>query len=355
MSETKELTVLDEFKILEIYKYDVIERAAEAIETEVMSEVVDVTTSKGREREKSLAFKVSQAKSRVVKMANASVEVARATVKGVTSERQRLEARFDGIRDKRKEASVKWDVEEQERCGVHKGKIQHIRWMGEQGREEGISNLTNFVEQLLEIDPSTFEEYEAEGELVKAESLRLLNELLLAAKQREADAAELKKLQDEAAERKVEDAEREAKEKAFHMEEVKRVADANRAKKLAEETKKQEATAKKLAEEAEIERGIEIAKGIEQAKEEERERLEAIQKEKDAEAKHIEDQLAHERLVKHNVELERKADKEHRAKVLDEACNAIASKIEGPKGGEVAYRIISAIENGEIPHVTINF
>lgn len=356
-TETKELTVLDEFKILEVYKYDVIEKAAEAIEAEVMSEVCDVSTSKGRNREKALAYKVSQSMSRVVKMANSSIEGARATVKAVTSERLRLEARFKGIRDKRKAESIAWEAHNQARIDGHKAAIKGIQdFIYKERDEHGGYVHSSIVEAYInEVSAigigSAWQEFEAEAELMKKEVLDALTCSFDQAKQREADAAELKLLKEQAAKRDAEDAIRKAKEKA------------DKAEALAKEQERKDAIAAKekaeadakAAQEAEKQRKMDEAVNIEQAKiaakEEERERLEKIQAEKDSEAKRIEDRAAHERLVKHNAELKRQADKDHRQSVEIEIADAMLDYV----SDDGARDLINAIIAGKIPHVSIQF
>jgi len=337
-SKSKELTVLDEFRALEVYKYDVIERAAEAIETEVMSEVCDVTDPKGREREKSLAHKVSQAKSRVVKMANGSIQDARATVKAVTSERQRLEERFDGIRDKRKAESIKWEAAEQERIEQHKSRIDAVRGVATELELFGSSEIQGFIDKLVaNFNPSVLQEYEAEGELVKKETLDKLEVAFKATKQREFDAAELKRLQDEAEKRKLED-EKKRIAAVAKAEEEERMLEAKRDKEAQEEAEKQ----RKIDEDARIEQAkADAIKATE-------DRLAKEQETKDLEAKRkaVNEELA--RKSAENAELKRQADKDHRAKVLHEVYQAFVEC-------DDRMDIISEIEAGNIPHVQINF
>lgn len=357
--ESKELTILDEFKILEVYKYDVIERAAEAIETEVMSEVCDVTDPKGRERERSLAHKVSQAKSRVVKMANGSIEDARATVKAVTGERMRLEARFDGIRDKRKEASVKWKFEEDERVERWKARIAAIRSLIDLS-DTTSEEIAAKLERAKEADVTEMGKYEPEILLVKAETVSEIKKALEVAKQRESDAAELKKLQDEAAERKVEDEKREAKEKADKVEADRKEREIKEADEKREALAKQahmdmlKAEADKLAaEEADKQRQIDEDARVEKAKADAikatEDRLAKIQKDMDDIDKENADRAESDRLAKENAELKRKADKDHRATVRDEA----REDMEVSEGDFID--LIHRIENGQVRHVTINF
>jgi hypothetical protein len=352
-TETQELTVLDNFRELAVYDYDVISKAAEAIEETVMAEVCDVTTHKGREREKSLAYKVSQAKQRVVKMADASIEDARATVKGVTSEKQRLAGLFDGIRDKRKADSVEWESKEKERIDGHKFVISNMREMANSGTHAGVPILTDLIEKVGERDTSLLEEFEAEGKLVKEECLKMLNQLLDGEKKAEAQAAELKRLR-EAEEKRIADAEKvEAEKRQLEAEAARKEQerlDAIKAKEDAE-------AAAKAAEEAEKQRKIDEDKRIEEAKEQakidERKRIEQEQSLKDAEANRLADKAEAKRISSENAELKRQADKKHRANVKNEIMKVLTDNFTGTD--QTSAAIIDAIEAGNIPHVTINF
>ena len=343
-TETKELTVIEEFRELAVYNYDVITKAADAIEAEVMSHACDVQTPKGREEERSLAYKVSQAKQRVVKMANASIEEARDTVKAVTGERQRLEGLFDDIRDKRKAGSVRWEVKEETRIEVHKAWIEWLRQNArsiELNESEGIEANLRRVEAF---DTSDLEEFEAEGDFVKTETLEKLNAALTLAKEREAQAEELKRL------RELE--ERRQKEEAEALE-AKRLADIEAARKA--QAQLDAINAKKDEERREKETLKRIEQGKKRAAEEERKRIEFIQQEKEDEAKRQAAIEETKRIAAENEELKRQADKDHRKKVREEIAFAMVETTNCIPDPEHAKLLVAAIENGEIPNLYIQF
>jgi hypothetical protein len=346
-TETQELTVLDNFRELAVYDYDVISEAAEAIEETVMAEVCDVSTPKGRDREKSLAFKVSQAKQRVVKMANASIEDARATVKAVTNERQRLEGLFDGIRDKRKADSVEWEAKEQERIEGHKSAIADIKRIGDPMAlavcdSRGIKSLINGVRCFVS---DQLQEFASEGEIVKSDVLDLLDSALEAATKREAQAAELKRLQ-EAEEKRIADAEKAEAEK--------RQLEAEAARK--EQERLDAIKAKEEAEKAEDKRLADIEQAKADAIKATEDRMKQQQADMDAEAKRLADIEDAKRISAENAELKRQADKDHRAKVKEEAFEATCEsfRMTNATMGDVRS-FIDAMEAGDIPHVQINF
>jgi len=364
VEETQSLTILNEFKSLEIYKYDVIERAAEAIEAEVMSEVIDVTTTKGRDREKSLAFKVSQAKSRVVKMANASIEDAKATVKAVTSERIRLESRFDGIRDKRKEASIEWEVEEHNRCEKHRSAIARIKLIGSDVYNLDTEEIDTYIAEVRSFDSANLQEYADEGEIIAAGALKALVQRKEEIETQSAKDAELKKLQDEAEKRKIEDEERQAaeEEKAeedrikahYHKLEADRAVQAELDKVIADQKIHDDKIAFELAEEQrKIDEDARIAQAKIDAIQETEDRLAKIAKDLAAIDKENADRAEADRLAKENAELKRKADKKHQANIVSEVQ---AFLVDYMKLNEIqAEGITYALEQGKIPHVSIEF
>lgn len=345
-TEEKEtqLTVLEEFKILDVYKYDVIETAAKAIETEVMSEVVDITNQKGRDREASLAFKVSKAKQRVIKMANASIEDARATVKGVTGERQRLEELFDEIRDKRKAGSINWDKKEQARKDGHRATILEIESFGGLGdlSDTDLESVEWAIKKLEEIDVSKLQEFEEEGSRCLAESVADLHRRKDQFKQAAELAAELKRLKQVEADALAAEEKLVEKEKADKLESDKKEQD--RLDAIADK-EKAEADAIKAKEEADKAEEKRLA-DIEQAKYDERIKIETEQAKEKAD-------LEAARVKEENAELKRRANEKHRQEVRQAIVNVLSDHFEW-EGTSVAD-FVGKLERGEVPELTINF
>jgi len=92
MSTTETALSLELISDLTVFDANSVDPLISRIREEALSLVADPETRVGREQLKSQAYKVSQAKTHLVKLANASVEQHRAIVTKVTSERDRIEA-----------------------------------------------------------------------------------------------------------------------------------------------------------------------------------------------------------------------------------------------------------------------
>lgn len=370
-NETKtSIVLLEEFRSLEVYKYDVIERAAEAIEAEVMSEVVDITKKKGRDREGSLALKVSKAKQRVIKMANESIQEAKDTVKGVTTERKRLEDLFDGIRDKRKAASIAWDLKNEERKAGHRNTILNLTVEAHVIECLSIEELDQVRESINGVDLDSLQEFTEEGARVHAGSLGTIPRQVSLVKQREAQAAELARLQ------KVEADAKEAAEKRAAEDEARRVADEAAAAKIVADKK---AAADKLVADAmakkdelariaaEKQAVIDAQKFAEEQKEHEKQQAvereaAAVEREKAAAAAAVkaEQKRQAEKLraeaaaaeAEGAIQRKREENKRHRTAVKDKAYKSMINQ--GINKDE-AFAIVLLIEAGKIDKTSLDF
>lgn len=309
----------------------------ELIDEEVMKEVCDVTTPKGREREKSLSGGISSFKAHMNRLAEASIEKHVLIVKTTRSYLKEFNANCDERRDKRKAPSLKHEADQQERKDGHRAVIKEMKDSVEFASLAGVQVLIGVIESILEIDVLALQEYTAEGELVKAETLKTLNTLMLAAKQKLADDAEVKRLQGEAEKRKVDDA------KALADKEAADAAEAN---------KEQERLDEIAADKIETQRQIDEEERIFQAKIDATKatevRLNKIQDAKAATARFFTEKAENNRIVARNKELERQADKQHRALILGEVFDAIRKTKDHAE-------LLDLMEHGQIPHVIIVF
>lgn len=331
------ITAFDQNNIDEIIK---------AVRTEATSLVADVSTKKGRDELKSQAYKVSQTKTHLVKLANASISKHKDIVKAVTSERVRLEKELDAIRDETKAPAVEWETEEESRKESIKQRIERMRYISTDIPSLDLKELGVCVKEVEEIfNAGNFAEFDEGAGETYHEVKEALMKGIEAREKYEAEQAELKRLREAEEKRKAEEVAK-ATEEARKAAELKAAQEAKeKAEREAKEVAEREARRK-----AEEDRRIKEAE--ERAKRQERERIEREQREKaEAEARAAA-KIKADQEAKEREEANRKADEKHRAKIRKEIADELAEN--GVKN-TLAANIVLAIESGAIPHVSINF
>lgn len=307
-----------------------------SIRASALSIAADPSTKKGRDELKSTAYKVAQSKSHLVKLANASIEEARATVNTVTSIRTSMEKQLDALRDEVKRPAIEWEQREEARIESITDRIKQIDDLA-----NGTESLSsNEIKERVEIASNLFEGFDFQEQSNNGSStheyvIETLSNAIHAAIKREADAAELERLRAlEAARIAAETAAREAEEARLVAErKAQRQAEAERVR------KQQEDLRIKQAEEAAIIRERQrIEAEHQEALAREQERIHAERRKREAE------ELA---------EAKRKADSAHRAKIRTEVEDALRKHVRmSPSDATLS---VEMIERGMIPHITITF
>lgn len=224
------------------------------------------------------------------------------------------------------------------------------------------------------IDDDTFAESVAEAGKAKDASVTLLEKAITAAEKREADAAELVRLQKEAAEKAQRDRDeqirRDAEDKAKKEAEARATAEreaselrekqlkedaerAGREKKEADERAARDAEARVKAEKEMAEREAENKKlqerlAVEKADREKREAEAAIERAAQAER----DRLRREEDARIEAEAKRAADEEHQYAVHGDITDALETL---GIGDNQAKALIEAIRAGQVPHIQITY
>ncbi len=329
----------------------------ERIRVEVTGHVPDLTTDKGRKAIASLAFKVRKSKAALDALGKQLVDDLKEIPKKIDAERKRMRDQLDALADEVRRPLDEWEAAEEERIARHKGFIDRLASPAAIQHEIQQSMSAQDIRGIIEgiksivIDES-LEEFEAEAHRIKAKTLQALNAALVAREKHEAEQAELARLRAEAEARAKRDEEeriaREAAERATREAEAKAQAERDAAA-------RREADAKAAQERAE------------------RDRMEAIERQKQAEARAEAEKLAAEQRAKEAAEAarlaevqrqadeaarveaeqrKREADKAHKAKIMGEAKQALMSM---NITEELARAIVLKIHRGEVPNVTINF
>lgn len=318
------------------------------IKAEVSTHVPDLTTKKGRDAIKSLAFRVVRTKTAIDDAGKKLNEDARAQINAVDASRRKIREELDVLAEEVRRPLTEWEDAEIARQKAIQATYQRIQSLvGGITLETDSEAIQQAIDGIaaVELDEAVFQDELNGAAKVKAHGLETLGNYLARAQKNEADQRELARLRAEQEER--ERVEREARERAA-------------AELLAKEREEREAAEQKAREE----RAAQLAREEEQRKAQaaiqkaEREKAEAIAK-AEAEARAVREKaereerarVAEAERIKREDEA-RAADRNHRSQVMGEAKGGlIALGIDE----EPAKRIVLAIVAGEIPHVSLRF
>src|SRR5574343_73389 len=307
----------------------------------VMSIDRDVTTEKGRDNIRSVAFKIAKTKTAVEKAGKALVEEQKAAVKLVDSERIRLVNEIQSLQDDFRKPLTEFEDLEKERVKTHQDNVERLKVM--------VQNSVNFSAEDVEISKVTIENLKVgnhqEFKAKIDELIILAEDALVKRNQAIADALELERLRAEkqAQEQKASDEKIAEEARLKAVEEAKEVArlELERAEKLAEQARKDVEMQKLRAEQAEqkakqdaINAETKRLADSEYAKEVERKRITKIAED---EAKAL---------------AKREADKVHTAAIHNKILEALVALELSP---DVAKIVVICLEKGKIPHVSVKY
>ncbi len=325
----------------------------EQIREKVAGTVYDMTTAKGRAECASDAFKVAKSKTAIEKLGKALSAEYKEIPKKIDAERRRAFDALEALQAQVRQPLTDWEQAEEARIAKHKAGVEWFRLRAEENRDLDSAELRASIEEVgARVVDESWEEFEAEAHRMKARALDSLTQALAAREKYEAEQAELARLRAEAEARRIQDEKdriaREAAERATREAEAK--AQAER-----EAAAKREAQANAAAEQAE------------------RDRLEAIERQKQAEARAEAEKLAAEQRAKEAAEAarlaelkrqadekaaeeaaqrKREADKQHKASINNAALSAF---VENGLPEECAKQAVVLIAKGLIPAVRIHY
>jgi len=328
------------------------------IRAEVNAHVPDLTTKKGRDAIKSLAYKVTRTKTALDDAGKELNAGKRAEINAVDEVRRKVREDLDALAGEARKPLDEWEQAELARnmkISDVLASINAATYFGASNEEMNSGEIQTRIDSLtaMEFDADLFQESLEIAIGAKSSALDSLNASLVRVTQAEADAAELAELRRKDAERVEND--RIAAEQAAQIE-AERIAEENRAREAAA------AEAKRLAdaEAAEAKRIADI-KAAEQAAaanakaEADRVAKQAIDK-ANAEAEALRQMEAARIAEAEHVQREtaaREADKAHRGSVMKAAKEAMMEH--GGITEDQARKIVLAIVDGEVPNVKVNF
>ncbi len=370
-----ELVVLEQLKPLEIFTPEGTSDILEKIKKEARSHALDISTDKGREQIRSLAYKIARSKTLLDDMGKDLVADQKKQISLIDAERKRIRDELDDLKEEIRAPLTEWEEKEKSRVAAQETALLEfdaaLRFDLPNPPSAVVLQRIEAVEKLYARD---WQEFGKRAQLAFDVAQKRLADVLVASQKYESEQAELERLRKEQAEREQQEREEKirqeaaAKAKAEAEETARKEAEAEAARVKAEQDKaeqdrqrleRERAEADVRAKQAEEDRLAAIAKAEADRKaaeeQAERERAEAERKAKeaaDAAAQRERDRIEEEKKAEADATAKREADKKHRAKVNHEALSALVAS--GLSEAD-AKKVIEAVAKGLIPHVKISY
>lgn len=381
-----ELITIENVTPIQLFSEGGLDAIIEKIEAEAKKQAVDISTAKGRDEVKSLAFKIAKSKTAIDKMGKELTAEWKEKSKKVDAERSRAWDRLEALQKEIRQPLTDWENRDKIRTQEHEDSLAEINSLVAFQEQPTAAQVQANIDSLKRFHNRDWEEFSVRAKNAIEDVSKTLDAKLAAAQKAEADKAELErlkkaeaerlqkerddKLQAEAAEKARLEAEKKAAQAA--AEEAARVkAEQEKAEKERQriEQEKQEAETRAAKAEADRIAAEEKAKADAIAAEErakkaaEEAKQAAIKAEQQAKER---ERIAAENERKRLEEIARKeaeetakreADKKHRAKINGEALAVIA----GLTGEDIdekessARKIVEAIAKGQVPHIKIAY
>jgi hypothetical protein len=311
------------------------ETIVSAIESQVRAEAYDITTEDGRERIKSVAYKIARSKTTLDEIGKDHVAEIKAKSAAIDKERKTIRDRLDALKEEVRAPLTAWEETEAERVESAENALVFIttaaRWEAAPTAEQIRNRIQSVRDVLADHD---WQEFRERADAAAADAMPALERMLAETIQRDADATELAELRRMKAER--EEADRLAEQRAAAEREA--AAAIERERQRQDQAEKDKAAAVAAAIETERKRAEAAALAAVEA-----ERKRAEVERATAAAKKAAEEAA---------ERKRQENKRHRAKVHAAIKGALVAELLGDAD---AARIIDAIASGDIPHVSITY
>lgn len=354
-----------------IYVAGGLQQFIDLVKGEVLGEVPDLKTRKGRERIASLAAKVSKSKTAVEKPGRDYLRRLKEMPKVVETELREFVTKMDTLRDETRRPLTEWEAAEDARIDRHNDRLNWLKTLADDLGELNSLQLKGLIAEAEGMQLGAhWEEFEAEAGAVKDKVLSALRAALTKRETFEAEQAELARLRRAEEERAEQDRIRAAQEAAVEAERQ-RVAQAQQAEREAAARREQELIDQAAAQEREAEnQRLQLklqAEQAERAREQaeadrvaaeqrmEQERRDAARRQEEAaeqarqEERRRADAAATEILRQQEA---RERDKAHKAKINRAALDAFVT---GGMTEECARQAVTLIAKRQIPNISISY
>lgn len=330
------------------------------IRKQAASLVPDITTAKGRKEIASVAYAVAKTKTYLDGLGKDLVDRYKEIPKRIDANRKVIRDTLDALKDEVRAPLTQYEQAEEARLAALKERITAFTDANQATSELPSAELEHYLRQIeaIAIDDS-WEEVTAQAGVAKDAAVLHLRAAIEKAKAREAQAAELERLRQEAAAREQADRERLIAEQAA-VAEAKRQEQARLdAERRELEAKEREQQAIRDAEAAELARQQAETRRIAEAEQAEQRRVQAEENARrqaeEAAARAAEQErqrIEHQQRLKAEEDERRAADRAHRGRIN----RAILTDLmELGLSEDVAVNLIKKIANNKIANLTINY
>lgn len=354
-----------------IYVAGGLQQFIDLVKGEVLGEVPDLKTRKGRERIASLAAKVSKSKTAVEKLGRDYLRRLKEMPKVVEAELREFVTKMDALRDETRRPLTEWEAAEDARIDRHNDRLNWLKTLADDLGELNSLQIKGLIAEAEGMQLGAhWEEFEAEAANAKDKVLTTLRAALLKREQFETEQAELARLRRESEERAEQDRIRLAQEAAVEAERQ-RVAQEQQAAREAAARREQELIDQAAAQEREAEnQRLQLKLQAEQA---ERARIQAeadriateqrMEQERQAAARRQEEAAEQARQEERRradaaaaeilrQQEARERDVAHRRSINRAALDAFVA---GGMTEECAKQAITLIAERKIPNITIQY
>ena len=354
-----------------IYVAGGLQRFVDLVKGQVLTEVPDLTTRKGRERIASLTATVSKSKKAVENPGRDYLRRLKEMPKVVEAELRDFVTKMDALRDETRRPLTEWEAAEDARIDRHNDAINRMKDLA---AELGTLDAEQLQARLSELSAfqlgEAWEEFEAEAARTKEASLNAVQAALAARQTYDAEQAELVRLRREAEERAEQDRIRLAQEAAVEAERQ-RVAREQQAEREAAAKREQDLKDQAAAQEREAEnQRLQLKLQAEQA---ERARIQAEADRVAAEQRAEQERQAAVRRAEEAAEQARQEERrradaaaaeivrQQEARERDEAHRrainraALDAFVAGGMTEECAKQAITLIAQRKIPNIVISY
>ncbi|WP_421345968.1 hypothetical protein [Aeromonas veronii] len=334
------------------------------IRQKATSLVPDITTTKGRKEIASVAYAVAKTKTYLEGFGKELTDKYKEIPKRIDANRKVLRDTLDALKDEVRAPLTQYEAAEEARVAALKERMTAFADAKQATAELPSTELEHYLQQIeaIAIDDS-WEEMTAQAGVAKDAAVLHLRTVIEKAKEREAQAAELERLRQEAAAREQADRERRIAEQAA---ETARQEEARRQQNKRDESERREREAKEReqqairdAEAAELARQQAEARRIAEAEQAEQRRLQAEENARrqaeEAAARAAEQErqrIENEQRLKAEEDARRAADRAHRGRIN----SAIVMDLMGMGLSEdFATNLVRHIASNKIEHLSINY
>ncbi|MBW3797780.1 hypothetical protein GPK29_11730 [Aeromonas hydrophila] len=330
------------------------------IRQKASSLVPDVTTAKGRKEIASVAYAVAKTKTYLDGLGKDLTDQYKEIPKRIDANRKVLRDTLDALKDEVRAPLTQYEAAEEARVGALKERMTAFADAKQATAELPSTELEHYLQQIeaISIDDS-WEEMTAQAGVAKDAAVLHLRTAIEKAKEREAQAAELERLRQEAAAREQEDRERRIAEQAAAAEAQRQEQARLDAERREREAREREQQAIRDAEAAELARQQAEARRIAEAEQAEQRRQQAeanaARQAEEAVARAAEQErrrIENEQRLKAEEDARRAADRTHRGRIN----SAILMDLMGLGiEEEKAINLIKHIASNKIEHLSINY